>query len=102
MASNPINVNIMNRAHDFYAVYCAFSDGVNFQNKPCPTWKELPEKIKENWYGVALRSLQLQLSDESAEHLGEESTIIPNTYVFGHLGDDRVQNAVVTWTEYSR
>ena len=94
--------NVIARARDFYAIYCASSEGRNFEGKPCPRWGKLPEAIRTHWYTVALRSIQLQLADPEAEQLGNENTFLPNSLVLDHLGDEvRVENAIGTWTEYS-
>lgn len=95
------NKNVLSRARDFYAIYCASSEGLNYERKPCPRWDKLTPAVRTHWCTVALRSIQLQLSDPAADNFGEEKTIIPNTLVLDHLGDDaRVESAITTWTEY--
>lgn len=32
-----------------YEKYVAAAGGLNFQGLPCPTWDELPQKIRDNW-----------------------------------------------------
>jgi len=101
MIINP-DKNIMSRARDFYAIYCASSEGRNYEGKPVPQWKKLPEAIRGHWYTVALRSIQLQLADPDLEQLGNEISFLPNSNVIDHLGDEiRAENAIGTWTEYS-
>lgn len=43
---------------DFYAVYCASSDGKNFRGDPCPAWADLPEAVRGHWAVVAHRALE--------------------------------------------
>lgn len=97
-----IDANIVSRARDFYAIYMASCAGLNYEGKPCPQWRDLNDAVRGHWCVVALRSLQLQSSDPDVLHLGDESKMLPSSYVLNHLGDsNRVEQAVRTWTDYS-
>lgn len=96
------DANVVVRARDLYAIYCAFSGGLNYESKSCPPWEKLGHRVRNSWYGVALRSIQHQLCDADMDRLGEENKILPNSTVFGHLGEAESETAVRTWTEYSR
>lgn len=90
---------ITRRARDFYATYCASSDGKNFQGNPCPDWDALPEAIRGHWYTVALRSLQLVDEGTTTANLGREHDAPPSGYVVDHLPDPI--GAVEVWRRYS-
>lgn len=32
-----------------YEAYLVQSGGLNYQGKPCPTWEELPQAIRDCW-----------------------------------------------------
>lgn len=104
MVSHAQNPGILRRARDFYATYCASSDGKNYQGLPCPEWESLTPAIRGHWYTVALRSLQLEairLQGEPREQggsLGLEDTQ-PNDYVLGHLPGEA--HALFVWQQYS-
>lgn len=97
--SHAINPNVMRRARDFYAVYCASSEGKNYQGLPCPAWDALTEAVRGHWYVVALRSLQLEGMLPGKENCGSESGTSPNTYVFDHLAN--IDGRIETWASYS-
>ena len=59
MVSHAQNPGVLRRARDFYATYCASSDGKNYQGLPCPDWDNLTDAVRGHWYTVALRSCQL-------------------------------------------
>jgi hypothetical protein len=103
-ARSALDPNVEKRAHDLYAIYCAFSGGLSWDGRPCPVWSKLGEKVQLNWYGVALRSIQLTLSDPGLEQLGEEKTNLPSDTVFGmYEGDDgKLRQMMETWERYSR
>lgn len=92
------NPGVLVRARDLYAVYCASSDGKNYQGLPCPAWDALTEAVRGHWYTVALRTLQL-------EGIGVDSSIMdersypPHEYVIGHLPDQ--VHALGVWRIYS-
>jgi hypothetical protein len=97
------NPSILRRARDFYATYCASSDGKNYQGNPCPAWDALTEAVRGHWYTVALRSLQLEVAagDEPrrAPVAGDETRHAPNGYVLDQLGD--APRALDVWRTYS-
>lgn len=99
-----LDPNVEMRALDLYAIYCAFSGGLSWDGRPCPVWAKLGEKVQLNWYGVALRSVQLTLSDPGLEQLGEERTNLPNDTVLGmYEGDDgKLRQMMEMWERYSR
>ncbi|HEY4056658.1 MAG TPA: hypothetical protein VGM39_08615 [Kofleriaceae bacterium] len=103
IVSHAQNPSVLARARDFYAVYCASSDGKNFQGNPCPDWDALPEAVRGHWYTVALRSWALEArvcSERSHEHyLGHEAKNPPSTYVLSHLPD--AAHALAVWQVYS-
>lgn len=92
--------DVMRRAKDFYAIYCASSGGVNFQGNPCPKWARLPDQIRANWLMVALRSVQFITSDEELDQLASGAPM-PNSLVLEHLTEVEMEQAIMTWTEYS-
>ncbi len=91
MSSHAQNQNVLRRARDLYAVYCASSDGKNYQGLPCPAWDALTEAVRGHWYTVALRTMQLGSLDAS-EHP-------PGDYAIGHLAD--YPTAIAAWRAYS-
>lgn len=102
MVSHAQNPNVLRRARDFYATYCASSDGKNYQGLPCPAWGKLTDAVRGHWYTVALRSLQLeaQITDgEVRSDVGNEQSLLPTEYTIGHLPDQ--QHALDVWREYS-
>jgi hypothetical protein len=36
-------------ARTAYEAYLLSSGGLNYQGKPCPTWDELPQAIRDHW-----------------------------------------------------
>lgn len=102
--SHAQNPSVLRRARDFYAVYCASSDGKNYQGLPCPAWDALTPAVRGHWYTVALRSLQLEaVADPQGvaagiSSLGYEKNA-PNDYVLGHLGGEA--HALFVWQQYS-
>lgn len=103
MVSHAQNPMVLRRARDFYAVYCASSDGKNYQGLPCPEWDKLTDAVRGHWYTVALRSMQLEPDDTIGGKvetlLGNEPAILPNDYVLGHLADPA--HALDVWSQYS-
>jgi hypothetical protein len=105
MVSHAQNPNVLRRARDFYAVYCASSDGKNYQGLPCPDWDMLTSAVRGHWYTVALRSLQLEATADPAGvaadggSLGNEKAHMPNDYTLGHLPDP--SHALNVWSIYS-
>lgn len=99
------NPHVLRRARDFYAVYCASSDGKNYQGLPCPKWDDLTPAVRGHWYTVALRSLHLEAVADpvgaaaGTTSLGDERAAVPNTYVLGHLPDE--SHALEVWSTYS-
>lgn len=87
---------IVMRARDFYATYCASSDGKNHQGLPCPVWGDLTEAERGHWYTVALRSVELVHVTGDA---GTERGVPPDSYVLGHLTDP--EHALGVWRHYS-
>lgn len=79
-------------ARDLYAVYCASSDGKNYQGLVCPTWDSLPPNVRAHWCAVARRAVQLG-----------NGAVEPDAYVlFGDDGlEDRLTRAVEVWRSYS-
>ncbi len=105
MSRSPVKLdkNVLARARDLYAVYCAFGEGKSWDGRPCPRWDKLGDKVQRNWYGVALRTIQLTTTDADLEQLGAEAGILPSELVFGSAEDDtRLRQMIQTWTEYSR
>lgn len=98
------NPNVLRRARDFYAVYCASSDGKNYQGLPCPEWDKLTDAVRRHWYTVALRSLQLEAVADpmgvaaGVTIVGDEPKHPPNSYVLDHLGDEAA--ALAVWQRY--
>lgn len=105
MVSHAQNQNVLRRARDFYATYCASSDGKNYQGLPCPEWDKLTDAVRGHWYTVALRALQLEqvaiVAGESHMQptLGHERSYPPNDYAIGHLPDQG--HAFNVWSTYS-
>lgn len=103
--SHAQNPNVLSRARDFYATYCASSDGKNYQGLPCPAWDALTPAVRGHWYTVALRSLQLESIatpsgvGASDTLLGSERSHLPNSYVVSHLPDP--ERSLGVWREYS-
>jgi len=89
---------VVRRARDLYAVYCASSDGKNYQGLPCPAWDALTEAVRGHWYTVALRTEQIH-SDENIL-VGSEDEHPPSSHVLGHLADS--QHALEVWQRYSK
>lgn len=85
------------RARDLYAVYCASSDGKNYQGLPCPAWDALTDAVRGNWYTVALRTEQIH-SDENIL-VGSETEHQPSERVLEHLADPA--HAREVWQRYS-
>lgn len=94
MIKHAQNPSVVRRARDFYAVYCASSDGKNYQGLACPEWEKLTDAVRGHWYTVALRSVHLEANEV---RVGLESEKDPSEYVVGHLGE----NALGTWKAYS-
>lgn len=88
---------VLRRARDLYAVYCASSDGKNYQGLPCPVWDALTEAVRGHWYTVALRTEQLQ-GDPNAL-TGDEAAHAPTLHVLGRLADPA--HALMVWRGYS-
>lgn len=105
MVSHAQNPSVLKRARDFYAVYCASSDGKNYQGLACPAWDALTPAVRGHWYTVALRSLQLEaIADpqgvvEGHSTVGNEPAHVPSDYTLGHLPDQA--HALDVWREYS-
>ncbi len=104
MVSYAQNPSVLKLARDFYATYCASSDGKNYQGLPCPAWDALTAAVRGHWYTVALRSLQLEAINDpegamNGLTLGNELAHVPNDYVLGHLKD--APHALDVWREYS-
>ena|ERR1051325_2784938 len=100
------NPTILRRARDFYAVYCASSDGKNYQGLPCPEWDNLTDAVRRHWYTVALRSLQLEAVADpqgvaaGVTIVGDEHKHPPNDYVIAHLSPHSA-HALDVWRSYS-
>lgn len=94
MVKHAQNPHVLRRARDFYATYCASSDGKNYQGLPCPSWDVLPEPVRGHWYTVALRSYELDASSCAGEPDGE-----PSGYVRDHLADP--SHALEVWHTYN-
>ena len=88
---------VLRRARDLYAVYCASSDGKNYQGLPCSAWDALTEAVRGHWYTVALRTEQIH-SDENIL-VGAEIDHPPSGHVLGHLVDPA--HALEVWRSYS-
>lgn len=105
LVSHAQNPSVLRRARDFYAVYCASSDGKNYQGLPCPEWDALTEAVRGHWYTVALRSLHLEaVADPGGVAagitiVGDESKHPPNDYVIDHLPNSG--HALDVWARYS-
>lgn len=111
MASHAQNPNVLRRARDLYATYCASSDGKNYQGLPCPAWDALTDAVRGHWYTVALRTCQLEYEEAalspiagspmraSIKTLGDERSFAPSNYVLGHLDDP--DHALDVWRQYS-
>lgn len=100
MVSHAQNPSVLRRARDFYAVYCASSDGKNYQGLPCPDWDKLTDAVRGHWYTVALRSCQLEANGgDNVASLGGELANLPSDYVLGHLSDPN--HALDVWSTYS-
>jgi hypothetical protein len=84
--SHAPNPAALRRARNAYAVYCASSDGKNYQGLPCPTWDALPEAIRGHWYTVALS-------------FGGGSDAAPSIDTFAHLADPA--HALEVWRRYA-
>ena len=98
--SHAQNPNVLRRARDLYATYCASSDGKNYQGLPCPQWDALTEAVRGHWYTVALRTLHLGYIDRlPAGGMAEASEIPPGDYAIGHLPDQA--HALEVWRAYS-
>jgi hypothetical protein len=98
--SHAQNPNVLRRARDLYATYCASSDGKNYQGLPCPAWDALTEAVRGHWYTVALRTFHLGRADHiRADGMCEASQVKPDDYTLGHLPD--VDHALEVWREYS-
>ena len=98
--SHAQNPNVLRRARDLYATYCASSDGKNYQGLPCPTWDAAPEAMRGHWYTTALRSLELGNADAAADRgMCEASAVPPGECALGHLPDP--QHALEVWRSYS-
>jgi hypothetical protein len=83
------------RARDLYAVYCASSNGLNYQGLPCPAWDALNDAVRGHWYTVALRTEQIH-SDENIG-VGSETEHPPSGHVIAHLPS----TAMDVWRRYS-
>jgi hypothetical protein len=90
---------ILRRARDLYAVYCASSDGKNYQGLPCPAWDALTEAVRGHWYTVALRTLRIGDGSLMIEPLGRVHEATPTAAVLGHLADPA--HALEVWRSYS-
>jgi len=88
---------ILRRARDLYAVYCASSDGKNYQGLPCPAWDTLTAAVRGHWYTVALRVGQLEVNTYAC--IGDEAQHPPDGHVLGHLPDQA--HALEVWRSYS-
>jgi len=98
--SHAQNPNVLRRARDLYAVYCASSDGKNYQGLPCPPWNALTDAVRGHWYTVALRTMHLGRADGiNIDGMCEASDVKPDAYTLGHLPDPA--HAVDVWREYS-
>jgi hypothetical protein len=94
MISHAKNPCVLSLARDIYAVYCASSDGKNYQGLPCPAWDALTDAVRGHWYTVALRVFTM-----SEFIRGTEPMAVPNSYVLGHLPNE--QHAYEVWCKYS-
>lgn len=98
--SHAKNPNVLRRARDLYATYCASSDGKNYQGLPCPAWDALTEAVRGHWYTVALRTLHLSHVDQlSVGGMAEARAVPPGDYTIGHLVDP--SHAIDVWRTYS-
>lgn len=88
---------ILRRARDLYAVYCASSDGKNYQGLPCPAWDALTDAVRGHWYTVALRTEQIHSNENILT--GAETEHAPTDHVLGHLPDPA--HALEVWRTYS-
>jgi hypothetical protein len=100
MVSHAQNPGVLRLARDFYATYCASSDGKNYQGLACPAWDALTPAVRGHWYTVAKRALHLEsVNEPEGVPLGDVSAFAPNEYVVGHLPD--APHALDVWREYS-
>lgn len=100
IVSHAQNFNVLRRARDLYATYCASSDGKNYQGLPCPAWNALTEAVRGHWYTVALRTLHLGRADSiRTDGMCEAVMVKPDDYTLGHLPD--VKHALEAWRRYS-
>ena len=90
------NPAALRRARDLYAVYCASSDGKNYQGMPCPAWDALTAAVRGHWYTVALRVDQIE---DLHPKTGDEARMSPDKHVLGHLADPA--HAFEVWRRYS-
>lgn len=92
---------VLARARDLYAVYCASSDGKNYQGLPCPAWDELTEAVRGHWYTVVLRTFHLAAADaENFGHGLSDATVIPpSDRLLSQLPD--AAHALEVWQRYS-
>jgi hypothetical protein len=98
--SHAQNPNVLRRARDLYATYCASSDGKNYQGLPCPAWDALTEAVRGHWYTVALRAMHLgHVDSKAAGGMAEASGSPPSDYAIGHLPD--CEHALEVWRRYS-
>lgn len=91
--------NILRRARDLYAVYCASSDGKNYQVLPCPAWDALTPAVRGHWYVVALRATELGDAIRVIASDGTVSEAPPSERVLGHLTDPN--HAADVWRCYA-
>lgn len=105
LVSHAQNPSVLKRARDFYAVYMASCDGLNYLGLPCPEWDALTPAVRGHWYTVALRSLHLEAVADpggvaaGVTALGNERSNPPNDYVLGHLADEA--HALGVWQRYA-
>jgi len=91
MLTRPVHLGgmIAARARDLYAVYCASSDGKNYQGNPCPAWDALPDAVRGHWCTVVRRTMQLD-----GVSPGAERETPPNDFTLDGA-------AVEVWQHYS-
>lgn len=94
--SHERNPGVLLRARDLYAVYCASSNGLNYQGMPCPEWAALTDAVRGHWYTVAGRVGQIGAMG-IAMVAGAQNP--PDRYVLGHLDDPA--HALEVWRSYS-
>lgn len=83
-AYEPTNERLLAKARDLYAVFAASSDDA------LPNWDDLMKSEILQWYSVALRAHQLELSISANSRegsLGNEQTTPPALHVFPHFAD---------------